>query len=181
LSVSLVRKNNKKSVIIHKTNLNNFYLFNKIIFIPIQIIVIISCYTQIKPPVAENQPKKSRLYTMDSLELEIKCYLIDIYNPGICFGMPTIRDDRVFRSIQDDEIWVSFIKSRFDIEKDSDIYIKTEQIKLIHLYAEEYGYRFSFSDGRCCEITSYTGNIYLEKNRIIRHELVSKKLRKVPC
>ena len=70
---------------------------------------------------------------MESLELEIKCYLIDLYNPEICFDMPSNDDERVSAAIKNDDVWVSFIKNRFTVDDYADIYIKTMQIGFIRL------------------------------------------------
>lgn len=136
-------------------------------FAVIGIIFISGCIQQISPEETE--------------ELNIKAYLTEKYNPGGCFGMPeSIPEEVVIETLSKNTNLATFVKNRFDISEDYEIYTKIEQFNGVTLTKTEFGYDFVFSDGRCCDIHTYTGKIIVNPNQIT-DEITNQSTENVPC
>jgi hypothetical protein len=144
------------------------------------------CYTQLYPPknsrqnYVSTQTIKDTIY--DDLELNIRFYLHEKYHPGSCIGMPSKPDERMIKSsIMNNPQLVAIIKDRYSIYTDYEVYEILISVKKFLLEKIDAGYKFSFIDGDCCEITDYVGILYINNDVIIRSEIISKKSSKMPC
>ena len=93
-------------------------------------------------------------------ELQAKLYLVDKYNPGICYGLPgPVPEQAVTGMIADNPDLVKFLKGKYDLKTNMDIYNKIKQINAIHLSQEKGSYIYEFTDGECCTLHAYQGRI----------------------
>jgi hypothetical protein len=100
-------------------------------------------------------------------ELQVKLYLVDKYNPGICYGLPgPVPEQAVTGMIADNPDLVKFLKGKYDLKTNMDIYNKIKQINAIHLSQEKGSYIYEFTDGQCCTLHAYQGRITIIGNNI---------------
>ena len=115
----------------------------------------------------------------DDDELRIKLYLVKKYNPGNCFGMPKIEDDRFKPKI--DTLLISKVKQILNISSNKDAESIVRRLNKINVNrAGENLYYFDFADGRCCNITYYKGKIEIISGEF-REEILEQKKENVPC
>lgn len=124
----------------------------------------------------------SQNYQMkESEELKIKSYLVKKYNPGTCFGMPKIVPDEIIeKTLRQNSDLVKYIKNKFGPLNDREIFRKIVQLKNIELKRNNNIYYFTFSDGRCCEITEYEGEAEMNEGRV-NDKIINKFTKSVPC
>jgi hypothetical protein len=115
-------------------------------------------------------------------ELEAKAYLVEKYEPGICFGMPSPLPPAytIKKVISQNSDLVKYIKAKLNLSNDYDIYEKIVQFRNITLTKSISGYDFSLLDGGCCTITSYKGKVKIEEQKIT-DEITDHTADNVPC
>jgi len=93
--------------------------------------------------------------------LEIKVYLVDKYNPGTCYDMPApVPDEAISGMISRNPSLSDFVKAKYKLKSNLEIYLKIKQIFGIQLKAINNGkYQYNFIDGQCCNLNSYQGEI----------------------
>ena len=100
-------------------------------------------------------------------ELQVKLYLIDKYKPGVCYGLPTpVPEVAIVGMITDNPDLVKFLKSKYSLKTDLEIYNKIKQINGIHLIQDKGSYTYEFTDGQCCTLHAYQGKITIIGNSI---------------
>lgn len=100
-------------------------------------------------------------------ELQVKLYLVDKYNPGICYGLPgPVPDQAVAGMLTDNPDLVKFLEGKYDLKTDMEIYKKIKQINGIHLSQEKGSYVYEFTDGQCCALHAYQGKITIMGSNI---------------
>lgn len=112
--------------------------------------------------------------------LELKSYLIDKYNPGHCFGEPTIDLYDREKIIKLYPRIANYVIERFGVNSEYNIFSKMRQISEINVTQNDDAYKFYLSDGRCCDIISIHGILYFNEDVIIE-EVLSTKVESVPC
>lgn len=115
-------------------------------------------------------------------ELLVKLHLIDKFNPGICYGMPgPIPEEAISGMINNNPILAKFLKDKYVLTTDLDVYNKIKQINGIDLRKLAGGkYKFSFMDGQCCTLTGYAGNVNVVGNDIT-DEVTDQESKNNPC
>ncbi len=109
-------------------------------------------------------------------------YLIDKYNPGVCFGMPNpVPQSAIDSLINSNKNLSDFIKNRYKLSSDLELYNKLKQLQNIQLtFIASSKYNFQFMDGQCCIMTFYQGII--EVNGDKAYEIIEKEETKNnPC
>ncbi|MBT7826741.1 MAG: hypothetical protein HN600_09130 [Bacteroidetes bacterium] len=113
---------------------------------------------------------------------DMKFYLVEEYDPGICFGMPSPISDvdieNLYNLYQD---LIPHVETRFMTTDSLDVFFYVNKYKNVSL-SEHSGseYLYTLLDGGCCIITTYTGVIYLDDLDIIFEESNS-DIEGVPC
>ncbi len=112
-------------------------------------------------------------------ELETRTYLVDKYNPGTSFGLPRV----IVQSERDALLHVNpdlvtYVKGKYNLVSDTDIYPKVMQFLAIHLTPTREGYDYAFSDSRTCTITSYEGKLM---GPPVTDTVTKREQRTVPC
>lgn len=93
-------------------------------------------------------------------ELQVKLYLIDKYSPGVCYGLPgPVPEVAIQGMINDNPDLVKFLKGRYELKTDLDVYKKIKQINGIYLVSDKGSYTYEFTDGQCCTLHAYQGKI----------------------
>jgi len=115
-------------------------------------------------------------------ELEIKIYLVDKYNPGICYGTPSVvPQSEIAGVLKRNQGLVLFIKGKYGLDSDLDIYNKIRQINSIQLDKTTGGkYIFSFVDGQCCVLNAYQGEADIV-GRIVSDKIINHDIMDNPC
>jgi len=93
--------------------------------------------------------------------LEIKLYLVDKYNPGTCYGMPSpVTEESINGMIARNKSLSALVKEKYKLKSDLEIYMKLKQIFGIQIEPVSGGkYEYDFIDGQCCSLNSYIGQI----------------------
>ncbi len=112
--------------------------------------------------------------------LVLKAYLVEKYNPGFCFGMPSIEYGSPSTAIEAYPRTANFVKERFGISYEYNVYTKMRQICSIKLTESGSVYEFVFTDGKCCTISTIEGIIYFDDEEII-DEIKKTETKVVPC
>lgn len=115
-------------------------------------------------------------------KLKMKLYLAEKYKPGICFGEPAgLMSDTVLSYLKENSALAAFVKDYYKISNDLEIYSKIRQIEGISLTRGTEGkYLYRFTDGECCDLTTYEGEINII-NVDIFENLLSHNTKKIPC
>lgn len=94
-------------------------------------------------------------------ELMVKIYLVDKYNNGVCYGQPiAVTQSTIASLIGNDPGLTAFIRGKYQLTSDLDVYNKIKQLNGIKLDKRSGGsYVYSFTDGQCCVLKAYQGNI----------------------
>ncbi|MFA6918613.1 MAG: hypothetical protein WC244_00645 [Patescibacteria group bacterium] len=114
-------------------------------------------------------------------ELQVKLYLIDKYNPGVCYGLPgPVPEVAIQGMITDNPDLVKFLKSKYELKTDLDIYKKIKQINGIYLKQDKGSYLYEFTDGQCCTLHAYQGQITIIGNNI-SDTILQQETQSNPC
>ena len=113
-------------------------------------------------------------------ELEAKAYLVGHYNPGTCYGMPTIITNVEKKNAMVPEL-VQFVSQQFGIPATNEdaIFGKIKQLGAVSVTNAPYGYDFAVRDGRCCVLVSTYGKLMIETGLHIEGE--NSEQSTVPC
>lgn len=115
-------------------------------------------------------------------ELIAKMYLIEKYNPGVCFGMPSpVPQSGIDYLINNNKPLADFVRQRYHLSSDLEVYNKLKQFQNIQLnMIASSKYKFQFMDGQCCTLTFYQGTIEVKGDRAI--EIIeNKETKNNPC
>lgn len=99
---------------------------------------------------------------------QAQIYLVDKYKPGICFGKPLApTQDLITKELTIDSILTRFIKSRYQLTTDLDIYNKLKQLRGVSLTETKSGtFDYIFKDGRCTDVVDYRGVVEVFNGRV---------------
>lgn len=115
------------------------------------------------------------IFPEEKNDQEAKAYLLGKYNPGICFGMPRVITETERTLVMKPDV-VTYVRQRFSVTSDNDIYTKIVQLLGITIRGDA----FTFRDGKCCTITTYEGKIKIDGSTI-QDEVVKQDAQNVPC
>jgi len=113
-------------------------------------------------------------------ELEVKFYLVDKYQPGICYGAPAPVSDATVNNMVNNNAGLSnLIKGRYGYSDNLDIYNKIKQLNGIRLTELAGGkYLFNMTDGQCCSLKAIEGEVTMigrtTSDEVIRQETQNK-------
>lgn len=115
-------------------------------------------------------------------ELQIKFYLVDKYDPGICYGMPEpVPDVAVDGMIDRNPDLVNLIRSKYSLTDNLAVYNKIKQLNGIRLSKLTGGkYQFNLTDGQCCILTAYEGEVSIV-GRSISDKVIRRESKNNPC
>ena len=114
-------------------------------------------------------------------ELQVKLYLVDKYNPGVCYGLPgPVPEVAISGMIADNPDLVKFLKSKYELKTDLDIYKKIKQINGIYLKQDKGSYLYEFTNGQCCTLHAYQGQITIIGNNI-SDTILQQETQSNPC
>ncbi len=115
-------------------------------------------------------------------ELVLKLYLIDKYNPGVCYGKPgSISNADIAAALSVNADLAKMLKSKYNLQTDSDVYAKVKQVNGIQLTPIAGGkYQFNFVDGDCCVLTAYEGEIS-QIGQVITETITNQETHQNPC
>ncbi len=115
-------------------------------------------------------------------ELIAKLYLIDKYDPGVCFGMPgPVPQSSIDSLIAGNKQLSEFLKQRYKISSDLDVYNKLKQLQDVQLtVVASSKYKFQFMDGQCCSMTFYQGTVEVSGDKAT-DIVTNKESRTNPC
>jgi len=131
---------------------------------------------------ADNIPfDQSRNFTVTQ-ELEIKFYLVDKYNPGICYGTPSpVTDESVSGMIVRNPELSQLLRSKYNLISDLAVYNKIKQLNGVLLTEIKGGnYQFNFIDGQCCVLKAYEGEVNIV-GKTISDEVIRTDTKQNPC
>lgn len=140
-----------------------------------------SLSSEVNSDLFDSIPDPEKSFTITS-ELIAKMHLIDRYNPGGCFGLPGhVSQSAIDSLINDNRLLSNFVKQKYKLSSDLEIYNKLKQFQNIQLTSiASSKYKFQFMDGQCCVLTFYQGVIEINGDKII--EVIDKKETKTnPC
>ena len=111
-------------------------------------------------PVETADPNKDFAVTP---ELLAKMYLADKYKPGTCYGLPKpVPEEAVAGMIARNPQLAQFLKQKYELSSDLDIYNKIKQLNGISLDKLGSGnFNFEFMDAQCCTMTGYQGQVLI--------------------
>lgn len=128
-------------------------------------IFFVSCLEQkyIKPQLSDNEL------------LEIRAYLVEKYDPGDCFGEPSvISGGEINFTINNHPRLAAFVQEKFDVSEAYDIFHYISKMQKVSLSSIESNQaQFSIKDGGCCIIVTTTGVVYVIQSEITHEELSS--------
>lgn len=130
-------------------------------------------------PAAVPDPAKDFVITQ---ELTLKLYLVDKYNPGTCYGLPSpVPDAAVKGMVSNNPELAQFVKYKYKLNSDLDIYNKIKQLNGISLSKIAGGkYQFNFTNGQCCILTAYEGEATII-NQTISDSITRQETKNNPC
>ncbi len=133
----------------------------------------------INKPAAAPNPAKDFVITQD---LTLKLYLVDKYNPGTCYGLPgPVPDVAVKGLVSNNPELAQFVKYKYKLNSDLDIYNKIKQLNGISLSKIAGGkYQFNFTNGQCCVLTAYEGEATII-NQTISDLITRQETKNNPC
>lgn len=113
--------------------------------------------TTVKKP-ATATPEEQFVVTQ---ELEVKFYLVDKYDPGICYGNPApVSDTAINNMINSNPGLSNLIKGKYGYTDNEDVYNKIKQLNGIRLTELVGGkYLFNMTDGQCCSLKAIEGEV----------------------
>ncbi len=135
--------------------------------------------TQTKSSGSEEQAE--RQFTLTN-ELAAKLYLADKYDPGICYGMPgPVPQQSIDSVLSHDPGLTLYLRTNYDLPTDLDVYTKIKQLNGIRLDEIAGGkYSFNFTDGQCCTLTAYQGEISIIGQNITDN-ILQQETKNNPC
>lgn len=111
--------------------------------------------------------------------IKLKLYLIEKYNPGDCFGMPSIGNPRDRGNISP-ELLVK-VKELLKNQTDEEYGVIIRQMNRIGIeQIQTNEYNFFFKDGKCCTIITYNGRLLILGDNIFESNTI-KTTEEVPC
>lgn len=115
-------------------------------------------------------------------KLKMKLYLVEKYKPGICFGMPAINENEdIASTLKNNAPMAQFVRQYYKMDSDLEIYTKIRQIDGIRLIRGQNGkYIYGFTDGQCCDLIIYSGEINVINSSIFE-TLLQHNAQKMPC
>ncbi|MFA4871872.1 MAG: hypothetical protein WC610_02320 [Patescibacteria group bacterium] len=133
----------------------------------------------VNKPAAAPNPAKDFVITQD---LTLKLYLVDKYNPGTCYGLPgPVPDVAVKGLVSNNPELAQFVKYKYKLNSDLDIYNKIKQLNGISLSKIAGGkYQFNFTNGQCCVLTAYEGEAVII-NQTISDSITRQETKNNPC
>jgi len=92
-------------------------------------------------------------------ELLAKMYLIDKYNPGICYGAPVaVPQSAIDMLVDSNPPLVAFLKQKYNLTSDLEVYNKMKQLQAVSLTETASSkFNFTFMDGQCRNLVYYEG------------------------
>jgi len=132
-----------------------------------------------KKPATLDEQEKSFTITP---ELLAKMHLIEKYNPGVCFGIPSpVPQSGIDYLINNNKTLADFVRQRYHLASDLEVYNKLKQFQDIQLtMIASSKYKFQFMDGQCCTLTFYQGTIEVKGDQVI--EIIeNKETKNNPC
>ena len=130
-------------------------------------------------PVSASNPDKDFAVTP---ELLAKMYLADKYKPGICYGLPKpIPEEAVAGMIARSPQLAQFLKQKYSLSGDLDIYNKIKQLNGISLDKLGSGkFNFQLMDAQCCTMTGYQGEVMII-GPSITDKVINQETKTNPC
>lgn len=115
-------------------------------------------------------------------ELQVKIHLVDKYNPGVCYGAPApVPEQAISGTIERNKQLAEFLRARYSLATDLAVYEKIKQLSAIRLEIISGGrYTYYFSDGQCCYIKAYQGEVTVV-GQIISDEVIQTESQQNPC
>jgi len=115
-------------------------------------------------------------------ELEVRLYLVDRYNQGVCYGKPVVVSQSMIDGVINNNSGLSsFVRGKYGFTSDLEVYNKIKQINGINLNEKKGGsYIYSFTDGQCCVQKSYQGEINII-GKTISDEILKTEIHQNPC
>jgi len=107
-------------------------------------------------------PEPQKENATESLEtFDVKAAIVDEYDPGTCFGMPTVvTEEQANATVADREALVDAICNEYDVDRNEtfELYSTIQQFEQVQVTERTDGtYAFELRDGNCCTITTITG------------------------
>lgn len=140
-----------------------------------------------EPLVSQGDPSISAVAKNNSSDpmpdnLEIKIYLVDKYNPGTCYGMPTpVPEEAISGMIARNQSLANLVRTKYKLKSNLDIYLKIKQIFGIQLAPISGGkYKYDFTDGQCCSLKYYSGEIQNIGGKIL-DSVTDQQTKNNPC
>jgi hypothetical protein len=101
-------------------------------------------------------------------ELTARLFLVDKYNPGICYGTASAPPEISLKTVlSNQQLLAEFISQSYNLSSDLDIYNKIKQLNGIGLKEiSSSNYNYSFVDGQCAILTYHQGRISVINDRI---------------
>lgn len=137
-----------------------------------------STQDQVVQPVDDSVDRDSFAITP---ELKARLYLVDIYNPGICYGLPgPVPDISIATILANNQGLSQFLRSSYKLSSDLDVYTKIKQINSVMLNSNRNGYQFNFTDAQCCTLKAYQGEINTLGPEL-KHTIDREETKQNPC
>lgn len=114
--------------------------------------------------------------------LQIKGYLVEKYNPGICYGMPApVREEDINGMISRNQAFAEYVKNRYKLKTNLEVYMKIKQYFGIQLKSISGGkFQYNFVDGQCCTLKAFEGQIENLGGKISEN-LTNQETKNNPC
>ncbi len=115
-------------------------------------------------------------------ELKVKLYLVEKYDPGICYGMPgPVPEEAISGMIDRQPELAEFLAVNYDLKSDLEIYNRIKQLNGVRLTEISGGkYQFNFTDGQCCTLTIYQGEAVIIADTV-SDKITSRETKQNPC
>jgi hypothetical protein len=101
-------------------------------------------------------------------ELEARFYLIDKYNPGVCYGTASAPPEISLKTVLSaQQLLAEYISQNYNLSSDLDVYNKIKQLNGVNLKEiSSSNYDYSFVDGQCAILTYHEGKISVINGRV---------------
>lgn len=111
-------------------------------------------------PVSDSAADAERSFQITP-DLLAKMYLVDTYKPGACYGAPVaVPQVAVTNLINSNQLLAAFLKQKYGLATDLEIYNKIKQLQGITLTETSSNkFNFTFMDGQCQTVTYYEGTV----------------------
>ena len=130
---------------------------------------------------ADGATTGARNFTITT-ELLMRLHLTDKYKPGTCYGLPgPVPPEAVGGMISRNPELAEFLKDRYKLATDLDVYNKIKQLNGIQLEKLASGkYKFNFTDGQCCLLRAYEGEVTVVA-QTVTDEILRQESKQNPC